>query len=254
MFHRSVSKIPSWESWTSFSWSNLARCLCHSSGKRSLVEGFKSSSGRKSREDFSAAAAVAEPGILGAAPATLVTVTAAPVAAINSRLVIILFPFLLAETLLCGTLLTHFPSAGKRGMKRWQRGYLLRTEHETAALRDGASRQFVARRQACWLLKWMLMNGRLLFRIVLPAVVALPLGFIGLALAAENEPTIPAPLLILLSPGLKLAELIAPGQHGSLGATFGWFLRVGIAANAAYYFVIFFLLAYVITRRRTAAQ
>jgi len=98
------------------------------------------------------------------------------------------------------------------------------------------------------------MNGGLLFRIVLPAVVALPLGFIGLALAAENEPTIPAPLLMLLSPGLKLAELIAPGQHGSLGATFGWFLRVGIAANAAYYFVIFFLLAYVITRRRTAAQ
>jgi len=139
-------------------------------------------------------------------------------------------------------------------MKRWQLGYLLRTGYETAALRDGASRQFVARRQACWLLKWMLMNGRVLFRIVLPAVVALPLGFIGLALAAENEPTIPAPLLMLLSPGLKLAELIAPGQHGSLGATFGWFLRVGIAANAAYYFVIFFLLAYVITRRRTAPQ
>ena len=98
------------------------------------------------------------------------------------------------------------------------------------------------------------MNGRLLFRIVLPAVVALPLGFIGLALAAENEPTIPAPLLMLLSPGLKLAELIAPGQHGSLGATFGWFLGVGIAENAAYYFVIFFLLAYLFTRRSTAAQ
>ncbi len=96
------------------------------------------------------------------------------------------------------------------------------------------------------------MNGRLLFRIVLPAVVALPLGFIGLALAAENEPTIPAPLLMLLSPGLKLAELIAPGQHGSLGATFGWFLRVGIAANAAYYFVIFFLLAYNETNPRFA--
>src|SRR6266404_5000245 len=144
MFQRSVSKIPSWESCASFSCSNLARCLCHSSGKRSLVEGFKSSSGRKRREDFSAAA---ERGSSEEEPATLVTVTAAPVAAINSRLVIILFPFLLAETLLCGTLLTHFPSAGKRGMKRWKRGYLLRTEHETAALRDGASRQFVARRQ-----------------------------------------------------------------------------------------------------------
>jgi len=98
------------------------------------------------------------------------------------------------------------------------------------------------------------MNGRVLFRIVLPAMVALPLGFIGLALAAENEPMIPTPLLVLFSPGLKLAELIAPGEHGSLGATFGWFLRVGIAANAAYYFVIFFLLAYLFTRRRTAAQ
>jgi len=88
---------------------------------------------------------------------------------------------------------------------------------------------------------------------VLPAVVALPLGFIGLALAAENEPAIPAPLLMLFSPGLKLAELIAPGEHGSLGATFGWFLRVGIAANATYYFVIFALLAYLVTRRRTTS-
>jgi hypothetical protein len=88
--------------------------------------------------------------------------------------------------------------------------------------------------------------------VVLPAVVALPLGFIGLALAAENEPAIPAPVLMLFSPGLKLAELIAPGEHGSLGATFGWFLRVGIAANATYYFVIFALLTYLITRRHTA--
>ena len=96
------------------------------------------------------------------------------------------------------------------------------------------------------------MNTRFLFRIALPAVVALPLGFIGLALAAENEPAIPAPLLMLFSPGLKLAELVTPGAHGSLGATFGWFLRVGIAANAAYYFAIFALLAYLINRRRAA--
>ena len=96
------------------------------------------------------------------------------------------------------------------------------------------------------------MNTRFLFRVVLPAVVALPLGFVGLALAAENEPTVPGPLLMLFSPGLKLAELIAPGEHGSLGATFGWFLRVGIVANAAYYFVIFALLAYLVSRRRTA--
>jgi len=88
---------------------------------------------------------------------------------------------------------------------------------------------------------------------VLPAVVALPLGFIGLALAAENEPAIPGPVLMLFSPGLKLAELITPGEHGSLGATFGWFLRVGIAANAAYYFVISALFAYLSTRRRTTS-
>ena len=96
------------------------------------------------------------------------------------------------------------------------------------------------------------MNTRILFRIVLPAVVALPLGFVGLALAAENEPSIPAPVLMLFSPGLKLAELITPEAHGSLGATFGWFLRVGIAANAAYYFAIFALLAFLVTRRRAA--
>jgi hypothetical protein len=88
------------------------------------------------------------------------------------------------------------------------------------------------------------------FRFVLPGLLALPLGFVGLALAAENEPAVPAPLLMLFSPGLKLAELITPGSHGSLGSTFGWFLRVGIAANAAYYFVIFALLAYLLTRRR----
>jgi di/tricarboxylate transporter len=85
--------------------------------------------------------------------------------------------------------------------------------------------------------------------VILPAVVALPMGFVGLALAAENEPNMPAAVLILFSPGLKLAELVSPEQHGSLGSTFGWFLRVGIATNAAYYFVIFFLLAYLFTRR-----
>jgi hypothetical protein len=85
---------------------------------------------------------------------------------------------------------------------------------------------------------------------VLPAVVAVPLGFVGLALAAENEPSMPGFLLMMLSPGLKLAEMIAPGEHGSLGSTFGWFLRVGILVNAAYYFLIFILLIYLLTRRR----
>jgi hypothetical protein len=97
-------------------------------------------------------------------------------------------------------------------------------------------------------------STRILFRIVVPAVVALPLGFAGLALAAENEPTIPAPVLMLFSPGLKLAELITPGEHGSMGSTFGWFLRVGIGVNAAYYFAIFLLLVYLVTRGRSVAR
>ncbi|HXN53770.1 MAG TPA: hypothetical protein VN943_17705 [Candidatus Acidoferrum sp.] len=104
----------------------------------------------------------------------------------------------------------------------------------------------------CRLLKYVFVSTRVLFRFVLPAVASLPLGFIGLALAAQNEPAIPGPVLMLLSPGLKLAELIAPGAHGSLGATFGWFLRVGIVGNAAYYFAIFVLFAYLLTRRSAA--
>ena len=95
-------------------------------------------------------------------------------------------------------------------------------------------------------------SSRTIFRFVLPAVVALPLGFVCLALAAENEPAIPAPVLMLFSPGLKLAELIAPGQHGPIGNVFSWFLRVAFATNAAYYFAILFLLAYFFTRPRPA--
>ena len=90
----------------------------------------------------------------------------------------------------------------------------------------------------------------MIFRFALPALLALPLGFFGLALAAQNEPSIPVLLLVLFSPGLKLAELITPEHHASLGATFGWFLRIGIGVNALYYFVVFAILAYLATRRR----
>jgi len=90
----------------------------------------------------------------------------------------------------------------------------------------------------------------MIFRFALPALAALPLGFLGLALAAQNEPSIPAPLVLLFSPGLKLAELITPERHASLGATFGWFLRIGIGVNAVYYFLVFAILAYLVTRRR----
>ena len=93
----------------------------------------------------------------------------------------------------------------------------------------------------------------MIFRFGLPALAALPLGFLGLAMAAQNEPSIPAPVLVLFSPGLKLAELITPEHHASLGATFGWFLRIGIGVNAMYYFLVFAMLAYLVTRHRSAA-
>lgn len=98
------------------------------------------------------------------------------------------------------------------------------------------------------------MSFRTLFRFVLPALISVPLGFILLALAAQNEPNIPAVLLVLFSPGLKLAEFVAPQTHQSLGATFSWFLRIAIGVNAAYYFVIFVLLASVLKGRPSALQ
>lgn len=91
-------------------------------------------------------------------------------------------------------------------------------------------------------------NLRVFFRFILPAIVSVPLGFVLLALAAQNEPSIPVPVLMLFSPGLKLAELVAPQTHQSLGVTFGWFLRIAIGVNAAYYFVVFALLASWISR------
>jgi hypothetical protein len=99
----------------------------------------------------------------------------------------------------------------------------------------------------------LFVSARIFLRFLLPAILALPLGFVGLALAAENEPTIPAPVLMLFSPGLKVAELLTPARREALGVTFGWFLRVGIAANAAYYFVLFLLFLYLLQRRRNSA-
>jgi len=98
----------------------------------------------------------------------------------------------------------------------------------------------------------LFVSARFFLRFLLPAILALPLGFAGLALAAENEPTIPAPVLMLLSPGLKVAELVTPARREALGVTFAWFLRVGIAANAAYYFALFLLFVYLLQRRRNS--
>jgi len=75
-------------------------------------------------------------------------------------------------------------------------------------------------------------------------------GFLALAVAVPLEPQIPAPLLVLLSPGLKVAELIIPDTHGSLAWTFGWFLRIAILGNAVFYYGILALLA----RRRAESR
>jgi len=79
-------------------------------------------------------------------------------------------------------------------------------------------------------------------------------GFLALAVAVPLEPQIPAPLLVLLSPGLKIAELIIPDTHGSLAWTFGWFLRIAILGNAIFYYGILGLFAHLLARRRAESR
>lgn len=80
-------------------------------------------------------------------------------------------------------------------------------------------------------------------------------GFIALAIAVAIEPQTLAPVIALFSPGLKLAELVTPESGGkSFAWTFGWFLRIAILANAAYYFALFAFLAYLAGRRRSAGK
>jgi len=95
------------------------------------------------------------------------------------------------------------------------------------------------------------MPQRRLLRFLLLAVLGLLAGLAALAVAVPLEPEVPAPLIALFSPGLKLAELMAPETHKSLAWTFSWFLRIAIAANAAFYFALFALLAYLAGRRRS---
>lgn len=94
-----------------------------------------------------------------------------------------------------------------------------------------------------------MMPQQRLFRFVLLAGLGLAAGFLASAFAVPIEPDIPAPLIALFSPGLKLAELLTPETHKSIAWTFGWFLRIAIAANAAFYYVVFALIAHVATRR-----
>ena len=90
---------------------------------------------------------------------------------------------------------------------------------------------------------------RVMFRLLLPAFVGAVLGFFALAFAVQDEPTIPAPLLSLFSPGLKIAELLTPAKHQSLGSTFGGFLRVALGVNMVFYFAILSGAAYLVDRR-----
>jgi hypothetical protein len=74
-------------------------------------------------------------------------------------------------------------------------------------------------------------------------------GFLALAIAVPIEPQVPAALIALFSPGLKLAELIMPETHRSLAWTFGWFLRIAIVANAVFYYAFFSLMSHFLIRR-----
>ncbi len=78
------------------------------------------------------------------------------------------------------------------------------------------------------------MTHRTLFRFLLLAALGLIAGFLALAFAA----------------GLKLAEFLTPGTHKSIAWTFGWFLRIAIAANAAFYYAIFALATHFAVHRR----
>src|SRR5437879_4610885 len=100
------------------------------------------------------------------------------------------------------------------------------------------------------LLKSTAMPQRKLFRSVLLAVLGMVAGFLALAIAVPFEPQVVAPVIALFSPGLKLAEFLTPETGKSFAWTFGWFLRIAILANAAFYFAIFSLFAYVLDRRR----
>jgi hypothetical protein len=93
------------------------------------------------------------------------------------------------------------------------------------------------------------MLRRLILSVILPAMLGATLGFLALAFAVQNEPVLPVPVLAIFSPGLKIAEMLTPARHESLGSTFGGFLRVAIGVNALLYFSIFAFAGYLIDRR-----
>ena len=93
------------------------------------------------------------------------------------------------------------------------------------------------------------MLRRVILSVILPAMLGATLGFLALAFAVQNEPVLPGPVLAIFSPGLKIAEMLTPARHESLGSTFGGFLRVAIGVNALLYFSIFAFAGYLIDRR-----
>jgi hypothetical protein len=93
------------------------------------------------------------------------------------------------------------------------------------------------------------MLRRLLVRLVLPAILGSVVGFLALALAVQDEPSLPAPLLSIFSPGLKVAEMVVPAKHESLGSTFGGFLRIAIGVNVVLYGSLFALAGFLVDRR-----
>jgi hypothetical protein len=93
------------------------------------------------------------------------------------------------------------------------------------------------------------MPKRIFFRMVLPAIAGLLVGFLALAWASTSESTLPVWVVSLFSPGLKIAELAMPAAHESLAWTFGWFLRISIGVNAIFYSAIFAVIAHLIERR-----
>ena len=97
------------------------------------------------------------------------------------------------------------------------------------------------------------MVRRVVLRFVLPAALGALLGFFALAVALQNEPSIPGPLVSLFSPGLTVAEFLIPTKRESLlslGPTFGGFLRVALGVNTGFYFAILAAVAYLMDRRR----
>jgi hypothetical protein len=93
------------------------------------------------------------------------------------------------------------------------------------------------------------MFRRTLVRVILPAVLGLPAGFLALGFAVGYGQELPSPLLYLIAPGMGVASHIFPHRPKSLASTIGGFLDVSLAVNFIFYFAIFAVIAYVMERR-----